>query len=326
MQEVANTIGRLVQASSQGPLRPARDRWARLRVAALRARTTSSQRLATPSLDAAGSEVTPLSVNSIVFSKDRAMQLDACLRSIELWAPYTGPISVIYQTTSDLFATGYQLLDLSERVRLIRQSDDFRNDVMAALDPTGNYTVFHTDDDLFFRGPPAVPILPAGAATFSLRLGENTTYCYPFRRPQPLPATVGKGPVIAWDWTRAKDDFSYPMSLDGHILPTSLLLRMLTRARFSNPNELEDALHVRRYQAPSVMLAVRESCLVANPANIVSPTHRNRAGGDPSLSPPALNARFLAGDRIDVEAMDFSNVQGAHQEIPFVFKSAVTRG
>jgi hypothetical protein len=44
------------------------------------------------------------------------------------------------------------------------------------------------------------------------------------------------------------------------------------------------------------------------------------------LSPPALNARCLAGDRIDVEAMDFSNVQGAHQEIPFVFKSAVTRG
>jgi hypothetical protein len=37
------------------------------------------------------------------------------------------------------------------------------------------------------------------------------------------------------------------------------------------------------------------------------------------MSPEALNARFLAGERIDLDAMDFSAVRGAHQEIPLVF-------
>jgi hypothetical protein len=32
-----------------------------------------------------------------------------------------------------------------------------------------------------------------------------------------------------------------------------------------------------------------------------------------------LNERFLAGERIAMEAMDFSNVIGSHQEIPYVF-------
>jgi hypothetical protein len=273
-------------------------------------------------LEGEGSESTPVPVNCIVFSKDRAMQLDACLRSIESSAPYSGTITVIYVATSDGFAAGYRLLDLGERVRLVAQSDDFRSDVMAALDPEGQYTVFHTDDDIFFRRPATAPVLPADAAAFSLRLGENTTRCYPFRRSQQLPTTVAKGPAIAWDWTRAKDDFSYPMSLDGHIVHTRLLLRMLSKARFANPNELEDELHLRRYLAPSTMLAFRESCLVANPVNTVSSTHRNRAGHNSSWSPRALNERFLAGERIDIEAMDFSTVRAAHQEIPLLFKSA----
>jgi hypothetical protein len=261
-----------------------------------------------------------LAVNCIVFSKDRAMQLDACLRSIQSLAPYgAGPIVVIYLATTDEFADGYRLLDLGGRVLLVEQGDDFRGAVMNALDPTNPYTVFHTDDDVFFRKPPTAPALPPGFAAFSLRLGENTTYSHPTDRAQRVPVTSSGASVMAWNWTRAEGDFSYPMSLDGHILATGVLLRMLARARFANPNQLEEELHYRRYLAPAGMLAFRESCLVSIPANIVSSTHRNRAREDAGTSPRALNARFLAGDRIDVEAMDFSLVRGAHQDIAYVF-------
>ena len=182
--------------------------------------------------------------------------------------------------------------------------------------------MFHTDDDVFFRAPPAAPILPDGFAAFSLRLGENTTYCYPLSRAQPVPPTVGAGPLIAWDWTRAEGDFSYPMSLDGHVFATGPLLRILRRTRFSNPNELEGELSLRRYLAPPLMVAFRESCLVSLPANVVTETHHNRSGESPEYTPEALNARFLAGERIDLDAMDFSHVRAAHQEIPFVFRTA----
>jgi hypothetical protein len=72
------------------------------------------------------------------------------------------------------------------------------------------------------------------------------------------------------------------------------------------------------------MLAFLESCLVSIPANIVSSTHRNRARDDAVTSPAVLNARFLAGERIDTEAMDFSAVRGAHQDIPYAFTSVAS--
>jgi hypothetical protein len=299
-----------------------RELWARARLAAELTRTRANNK--PPSqlcLEGTDFGALELPVNCVVFSRNRAMQLDACLSSIHRWAPYSGPIVVVYQATTTQYADGYRLLNLDGNVRLEPQANDFRRSVMDALDAESEYTIFHTDDDVFFRRPEAAPVLPAEFASFSLRLGENTTYCYPFTRPQKLPTRSVKGPVMTWDWRRARDDFAFPMSLDGHIFSTRLLLRMLSRARFSNPNQLEGELHLRRYLAPPMMLAFRQSCLVSIPANVVTATHRNRAGQNPAWSAEALNARFLAGDRIDLESMDFSNIRAAHQEVPLIFKS-----
>jgi hypothetical protein len=254
-------------------------------------------------------------ITCIIFSKDRAMQLDACLRSIERYAPYLGPILVIYHATSPKFEAGYNGLDYGPRATLIRQSEDFKRDVMDALASAGEHTIFHTDDDVFFRDALCPPALSDRFAAFSLRLGLNTTRCHTRNRPQPLPNLRRHGRLIAWKWTEAKDDFAYPMSLDGHMFQTRLVRSMLVRASFTNPNELEDELHLRRHLAPEWMLACRESCVVSNPVNVVTTTHANRAGCEPGLAPEELNRRFLAGDRIDLEAMDFSNVEAAHQEI-----------
>lgn len=306
-----------------GPTFPldSRAAWARLRFEIMRARQRKSADAIAPlTLEARESDSKPLTVNCVVFSKDRAMQLDACLRSIERFAPYGGPIVVINRATTSEFVDGYRSLDLGSNARLVAQSDDFQRDVIDVIDPAIEYTVFHTDDDVFFRRPAAFPLLPDRFAAFSLRLGENTTYCYAHNRAQPVPPVSVHGHFMAWNWTRARDDFSYPMSLDGHILRTHSLLRMLSRARFTNPNQLEAELHLRRYLAPPAMLSFRESCLVSMPINVVSSTHSNRAGQDSRLLPHALNAHFLAGARIAADAMDFSTVRATHQEIPLVFK------
>lgn len=301
----------------------ARGLWAGTRVAIVRARRPAVSFIpAAP--QTAGTDASPLAVNCIVFSKDRAMQLDLCLRSIERFAPYSGPIVVVYRATTRAFSNGYRALATNGHVRLVEQSDNFRRDVMSAIDPAVMHTVFHTDDDVFFRRPAGTPVLPAGFAAFSLRLGTNTTHYYPLDRPQPVPVSSSQGSVLAWHWVSGTDDFAYPMSLDGHVLSTALLRRMLSRARFANPNQLEEELHLRRYLAPPGMLAFRASSIVSIPANVVSATHRNRAGDNAATSPEALNSCFLAGERIDLGAMDFSAVVGAHQEIPYVFRSART--
>jgi hypothetical protein len=254
------------------------------------------------------------------------MQLEACLRSIERFAPYDNPVTVIHKATGEAFEEGYrQLASDIGQVRFVQQSDDFRRDVLRAVDGRFEYTVFHTDDDVFFRKPLMRPRMGDRFAAFSLRLGENTTYCYPESSDQPIPRRDQRESFIAWNWIRASQDFAYPMSLDGHIFPTTVLRRVLAYARFDNPNDLETELHVRRHLAPSGMLAYQHSCVVSIPANIVTPTYRNRVSQDPKWSPDSLNRRFLSGERIDLDAMNFSDVRGAHQEIPFVFTQEARR-
>jgi hypothetical protein len=263
--------------------------------------------------------VSRLPVRCIVFSKDRPMQVDACLRSIERFAPYTGSVAVLYKASTQDFADGYGAVGAETSAEFVGESHDFQGNVLDLIETASEHTVFHTDDDVFFRGPSSVPVLPNEAACLSFRLGLNTTYSYPVDSPQAIPEFISDNGIIAWDWTRAQHDFAYPLSLDGHVMRTGLLLRLLSRIRFTNPNELEEELAMRRYLAPPWMMSSDESSLVSIPLNVVSGTHLNRAGGDPEMSPEALNARFLAGERIDLDAMDFSAVRGAHQEIPLVF-------
>jgi hypothetical protein len=302
-----------------------RGAWTRLRIAAARTSATHAGARVADALGAAREAVGGLRASCIVFSKDRPMQLDACLRSIERFAPYKGGVTVLYRATTGEFARGYALVEASCRARLVEQGADFRGAVMELLGSTDEHTVFHTDDDVFFRAPEPVPGLPADTAAFSLRLGENTTYCYTHARPQQLPTFTSEGPFIAWDWTRADADFGYPLSLDGHVFRTEMLTQLLADANFSNPNNLEEELHLRRQRVPPVMLALRRSCVVSIPANVVSESHENRSSADPANSSHALNSRFLDGDRIDLSAMDFSMVRGAHQEISFAFTYAVPR-
>jgi hypothetical protein len=289
------------------------DSWADRRVALKQAREHLDLQ---PLLAGLPAPVT--SLTCVVFSKDRAMQLDACLRSIESYAPYTGPIVVVYAASTTRFAEGYERLEHSDRVRLALQGSDLKTDVLAAIDAAVGWTTFHTDDDVFFRSPPGPPELPDGFAAFSFRLGLNTDHCYPLGERQNIPDVVRSGSLIAWDWTRATLDFAYPLSLNGHVFRTETIKALVERARFSNPNELESWLHRTRHTLPAGMLAFTESSLVTLPMNAVAVTG-NRAGSDPSLAPDVLNERFLAGERIDLERMDFSSVHAAHEEIAVTF-------
>jgi hypothetical protein len=246
------------------------------------------------------------------------MQLDACLRSIQRFAPYRGPITVVYTASTAEFAEGYEAMEASAIVSM-QYEDDFEAALPNALDDH-EYTVFHTDDDVFFRSPPAMPAPREAVAAVSLRLGRNTTYCYSHARGQPLPPFFADGPFLAWDWTRARDDFAYPMSVNGHIFQTVLLRRLLARSRFMNPNQLEEELHLRRYRVPRWLLGPAHSCVVSIPVNAVGSVRTNRVGSNPDFSPTTLNRRFLNGEQIALDSIEGSSIRGAHQELALAFE------
>ena len=290
----------------------------RVRGAWAERRIRRPSRLPPPRLPEVVDQEAAHAVGCIVISKDRPLQLDACLRSLDQFWPYAGPRTVIYKASDDPYAEGYRVLAGESTVDFIAETKSLRRHVLGLLARAPRYAAFFMDDDLMFQRPQAAVVPPEGFAAVSLRLGLNTTISYADRSDQSLPEFVRRPPLIAWDWTTAEFDFGYPLSLDGSVFDTALLRRLLVTMRFKSPNQLEEQMHVRRDRVPRWMLACEHSSLVNIPANIVTETHTNRAGTDPEMSPEALNARFLDGERIDLQAMDFSDIVGAHQDIPVI--------
>jgi glycosyltransferase involved in cell wall biosynthesis len=261
--------------------------------------------------------VKPESIDCIVFSRDRAMQLHAFLRSLRQYVgPLYGRVSVLYRASSPAFAEGYAELVPSQRDVLWREESLFAEDVRALLTDC-RWTVFHTDDDVFFREPD-LPNLLDDEVCYSFRLGLNIDYSYPLDVPEQLEGAHVDGERVSWDWRGQRPgSFSYPLAVNGHVFRTPDVAIWLDALDYRNPNELEAALQWFNAKIPSRMAASRKSSVVSIPANVVNETFENRSGSEHSAK--ELNDRFLAGERIALSKMDFANVNSAHMEIPFAF-------
>ncbi|HEY0733511.1 MAG TPA: DUF6065 family protein [Herpetosiphonaceae bacterium] len=138
----------------------------------------------------------------IVFSRDRAMQLDATLRSFFLHCQDADEIAlfVIYKATDRRHAEQYtqlaQMYAAHGKVRFIEESD-FRQDVLrllAARGPHGlaDQLLFLVDDNVFVRSFRLAEIRQAlvehpETIGFSLRLGANVTTAIRSMRHRPFP-------------------------------------------------------------------------------------------------------------------------------------------
>lgn len=244
-------------------------------------------------------------MRAIVFSKNRPMQLDLLLTSLSRNAKGLFDITVLWTG-----GEGYRICSQEHPEARFVEEDGLTYQVRALL-REGSLVTFLTDDDVLYRPLTAIPYLPPNVICFSLRLGMNTNYCYPLARSQRVPEKV------AWLWEQEDGDFGYPMSLDGHIFRASDLIPVL--GHFTTPNWLEVMLMkaAPTFKRP-YMTCFSESRLVGLPLNRVQDEMPNRNGGTYSVQ--ELNQRYLRGERIDLDALDFSDIHGAHQEIPLVFR------
>jgi|WetSurMetagenome_2_1015567.scaffolds.fasta_scaffold01696_5 hypothetical protein len=231
-------------------------------------------------------------INTIIFSKDRAMQLDALLRSIHKFAPQIEYPLVIWRSTGEDFDRAYRVLRIEHGIQIRTQREqDFAADVKKAICCSLPLLQFLVDDDVFYRKVPCVKVYPG--CTFAPRLGVNCTHCY------------------AVD-AKCNLDFCCEFSLDGHVYRLDDVREGITAAGFTNPNTLETAMSWFH----TALVIGQYSSLVGIPHNRVGDNTNRHAGGDPA----ELNRRYLEGWRIDLDAMDFRNVIGAHQDIEYRFK------
>ncbi|PWB44012.1 MAG: hypothetical protein C3F12_12300 [Candidatus Methylomirabilota bacterium] len=261
----------------------------------------------------------------VAFSKDRAFQLDGTLRSFLLHCQDRDEITlkVIYRASDETHQFQYQQLAADYPFVEFLPERTFKADLLSSISGA-QYVLFMVDDNIFvsdFWLNEVTEQLKAHseALGFSLRLGKNTTYCYPLNMAQRLPEfQVIARAILIYDWTVADHDFGYPLEVSSSVYRTREMLPLLEALDFTNPNTLEAQLAAcaSSFRADhSRLLCYEQSITFCVPINIVQTVCRNRAGSKPEHSPEQLARLFDEGYRLKVDAYSGFTSHGCHQEI-----------
>jgi O-antigen biosynthesis protein len=268
-------------------------------------------------------------LNVIIFSKDRACQLELLLRSSKIFFrdwEQCKPI-ILYTFSHSSYAEGYDRLKLLHpEFRYVCEQDtsaSFKEQVLRLVDEENSYTVFFVDDNIF-RQPFSVDDREVKLFTetpsvlcLSLRLCPRIDYTYSTNQIAPPPTF--KAPWI-WNWQDmpSDTDWSYPMSLDGHIFRTSQIRPLIEAAEFSSPNFLEQALAITPILLPE-MSCYPDSRVVNVPANRVQDAFPNHHGN--LATAESLNQAFLNGQLLSLSPVLAIPNTSVHQEYPLELKS-----
>jgi hypothetical protein len=148
---------------------------------------------------------------------------------------------------------------------------------------------------------------------FSLRLGHNTSQCYPYNCEQAIPKTeqVSNG-IVKYNWQTAEYDFNYCLELSSSVYRVEDLVDMLENCEYGSPNFLESIMSSCYYEDKPNLLMFKMSVAFSSPLNKVQATHPNRSK---DLSPDKLREVYEKGYRFELQQFDNYINRGAH-EIP----------
>jgi hypothetical protein len=266
----------------------------------------------------------------IIFSKNRACQLHLLLESIEKNSNQIfDVIKVIYTFTTEDFFNGYKILKEKFPNVIFILENDFHQTTINSIDPSFEYTTFMVDDNVFYnklnfsKSEILSPFddIKKPIICFSLRLGLNCNFSHPANLFYEINGYEEVNNFITVDVRNQKVDFGYPLSVDGHIFKTTFIEESFSLiGEFTNPNYLESKLQFLMGMINKNMTFFKESVLVGIPVNIVNDTHMNRQGLKFYFSETYLNDRYVNGEIIDLDSLDFSDINGPHKEIEYKFK------
>jgi len=153
-------------------------------------------------------------IDCLVFSKDRAAQLDLLLRSIRRHAPSLyQSLTVLYTGSSADYLRGYQVCFAEHEEAKFILEHDFEVQTRLWLDfEMIDYVSFLVDDDVFYRDVPDIDF--------------------------EIPCSLRGG------------DYDYPFSVDGNIYRRRGVQLLLEGLRFRDPTETRSECAQRPRQAP----------------------------------------------------------------------------
>lgn len=268
-----------------------------------------------------------IDIGMVIFSKDRAMQLDLLLRSIKANAQsFSNKATVVYLATSYDSSRCYQhvINKHSDFFSFMRESD-FASNVIEVVERAENqYILFNSDDNVFIGKMPNIveTDFADDICAISLRLHPGVNVCQPASL-DIKPPQMAIGPdteTITWDWTEfdPRGCWGYPHAIDSNVYRKDEILPVLKSGDFHNPTGAEIHLNNNR-PSKTKMLCYVKPTIVNIPANIVSGNSANPVKGPTTKE---LDQLYLDGLQIkDVRIKE--NLNACHVYIPFEYEERI---
>lgn len=267
----------------------------------------------------------------VIYSKDRACQLDLLLRSIKIKFKDPGNVFVLYDYGSDNHLPGYDIIKNKNYGLNIIFKKQTRESFYSVLKETieqsnSEFVCPLCDDDVFIRDLDISKIsnhMDENIIGIHLRFSKDLTISYHTGKIYSLPVFESiEEPFIKWNWTNYPiiDRWGYPYQAGGLIYKKEFFLHMINNTSFFLPNSLETAMMEKRhFWAKSEILGFSKSPIVNVSINRVQNDVNNRGGRDINYSPDDLNAIFINGKEIDYNELNNYENNCEFIEIPLKF-------
>ena len=268
-------------------------------------------------------------LRSVIFSKNRAMQLQALLESFELHSRSAKNIhlSVLYKV-DDQFRHQYVQLEKDypdvlfvEEVALVKQ--------LVSLYKGFDFLFMQADDNIFIRKFSLVKIMDEldaheSAIGFSLRLGLNINQSYMTGVKWTLKDyKVVNKIIIKFNWVKSSIEFGYPLEATASVYRVSQVGPIIVKTPERTPSGVESNLNRNRKRFREKIrkiLCYRKSAIFSVPVNVVQIFRPgNRFGIEFSYSVEELANKFDEGYRINVQKFSGIEPVSTHQEVEFEF-------
>lgn len=247
-------------------------------------------------------------IDCLIFSKNRAAQLDLLLRSIQknFSEINSNNISILFKYTNNEFAQGYDKLIRKFAQYTWITEQNFQTDTRSIVQSfTQPLSVVFVDDEVVvndFKILSSIKILYDVLAIYgiSLQMHDSINFSYSANKSSPPPKsyiTFSKyAELIGWNWAEFNQfvEHGYPSRINSTIYRTQFLQRWVSSLKFKNANDLEGQLNLNRATFQPILACFKNPKTILTASNLVQ-TGFNRFIDSPETKIEFLNDKFLNG-------------------------------
>lgn len=262
----------------------------------------------------------------IIFSKDRPLQLQALLESVELHIKGLHEVAVLCAPSSTQFANAYHTLARRfPDVRWVyqdpaKQRADFNPLLRNILSHMhSSYMMFAVDDIIVIDTIDLLKCIEILQKTQAygcyLRLGKDTDYCYAHSSPMAVPdLQYIENNFYSWNLRSGDKCWGYAHTVDMTLYERSTIERAIHACGYSSPNLFESYWSAQPIPAHTRAVCYGTSRVINIPLNLVQKDFIHNNCSRRHSVEDLLNL-FLQGWRINIEALYQISHNSPHVDI-----------